>query len=80
MYHHLNNYGTNSCVVTLGKVHKEELISKDNKKNICDIMEIGATVDERIADGFCFSKSVEILNKVVANPELLLKSMIEKVN
>ena len=80
MYHHLNNYGTNSCVITLGKVHKEEIIIEDNKKAIRDILEIGATVDERIADGFYFSKSVEILNKLVKDPELLLKDLSEKID
>lgn len=79
MYHHLNNYGTNSCVVTLGKIHKEEIIEKDGTRRICDIMEIGATVDERIADGFYFSNSVKILNEVVRNPKLLLKPLSEKV-
>lgn len=79
MYHHLNNYGTNSCVVTIGKLHKEEIIDKDGNKRICDIVEIGATVDERIADGFYFSKSVEILRNAAKNPEVLFEPLDSKI-
>ena len=31
VYHHLNNYGTNSIMVTIGTIHKEELIMDDDK-------------------------------------------------
>ena len=34
VYHHLNNYGTNSIMVTIGTLHKEELIMPDGTKQI----------------------------------------------
>lgn len=79
MYHHLNNYGTTSCVVTIGKLYRDEIIMENGEKEVRDILEIGATVDERIADGFYFAKSVKLLNHVVAHPELLLRPLSEKV-
>lgn len=80
MYHHLNNYGTTSCVVTLGMVHREEIIGESGEKSVRDILEVGATVDERIADGFYFSGSVKILNAVIARPELLFRPLAEKID
>lgn len=71
VYHHLNNYGTTSMVVTLGIIHKEEVIQPDGSKAIRDILDIGTTVDERVADGFYFAKSVHYLKEILAHPEIL---------
>ncbi len=71
IYHHLNNYGTNSMVVTLGKIHKEEVIYPDGTRKVRDLLDIGTTVDERVADGFYYSQSVILLKKIIENPELL---------
>ena len=34
-------------------------------------MDIGATLDERIADGFYFVRSLKLVKHIFANPELL---------
>ena len=70
-YHHLNNYGTTSMVVTMGVVHKEEVILPDETKAIRDILDIGTTVDERVADGFAFALAVKRLKTILAHPEIL---------
>ena len=77
VYHHLNNYGTNSIMVTVGTVHKEEVLMPDGHKEIRDILDIGATIDERIADGFYYVRSLKLLKYIFANPELLDKPMGE---
>lgn len=77
VYHHLNNYGTNSVMVTVGTIHKEEVVMPDGHKEIRDIMDFGATLDERIADGFYFVRSLKLLKYIFANPELLDKPMGE---
>lgn len=77
VYHHLNNYGTNSIMVTFGTVHKQELIMPDGHKEIRDVMDIGATLDERIADGFYFARSFRLVRHIFANPELLDKPIGE---
>ena len=77
VYHHLNNYGTNSVMVTVGTVHKEEMVMPDGHKEIRDILDIGATLDERIADGFYFVRSLKLVKYIFAHPELLDKPMGE---
>ena len=71
VYHHLNNYGSNSIMVTIGTIHKEEMVMDDGSKQIRDVVEIGATIDERIADGFYFVRSLKLVKYIFAHPELL---------
>lgn len=77
VYHHLNNYGTNSLMITIGTIHKEELIMPDGHKEIRDIVDIGATLDERIGDGFYFARSLKLIKYIFANPEMLDKPLGE---
>lgn len=69
-YHHLNNYGTNSIIITIGIIRKE----KDK-----DIVDISATLDERIASGFYFSKSIKLVQYILDNPELLEDKLSDKI-
>ena len=71
VYHHLNNYGTNSFMVTIGTIHKEEVIMPDGTKQIRDMVDFCATLDERIADGFYFAKSLKLVRHIFAHPEML---------
>ena len=71
VYHHLNNYGTNSIMVTIGTLHKEEVLMPDGHKEIRDVVDIGATLDERIADGFYFARSLKLIKYICEHPELL---------
>ena len=71
VYHHLNNYGTNSIMVTVGTMRKEERIMPDGSKQIRDVVDIGATLDERIADGFYFARSMKLVKHIFAHPEML---------
>lgn len=75
VYHHLNNYGTNSIMITIGELHKEERVMPDGTKELRDILPVGATLDERIADGFYFAKSLKLLKYIASNPEILDEPM-----
>lgn len=77
VYHHLNNYGTNSIMITIGTLHKEEMLMPDGHKEIRDVVDVGATLDERIADGFYFARSLKLIKYIFANPELLEKPLGE---
>ena len=77
VYHHLNNYGTNSIMITIGTLHKEEMLMPDGHKEIRDVVDVGATLDERIADGFYFARSLKLIKHIFANPELLEKQLGE---
>ena len=77
VYHHLNNYGTNSIMVTIGTLHKEEIVMPDGHKEIRDVVDIGATLDERIADGFYFARSLKLIKHICEKPELLERPLSE---
>ena len=77
VYHHLNNYGTNSIMVTVGTLHKEEMVMPDGTKQIRDVLDFGATIDERIGDGFYFVRSLRLVKYIFAHPELLDKPLGE---
>lgn len=77
VYHHLNNYGTNSFMVTIGTLHKEEILMEDGTKQIRDVVDFAATLDERIADGFYFAKSLRLVKYIFKHPELLDKPLGE---
>lgn len=68
-YHHLNEYGTNSIVITIGTIQKV------HGKRVVDIT---FTLDERIADGFYFAKSVRMAQEVAKNPTILDKKLSSK--
>lgn len=80
VYHHLNNYGTNSVMITIGTLHKEEVLMPDGHTEIRDVIDIGATLDERIGDGFYFARSLKLIKHIFANPELLDKPLCEPSN
>ena len=69
-YHHLNEYGTNSIVLTIGTIHEEK-----GKK----LVDLQLTLDERIADGFYFAKSIQLTEYIAQHPELLLEDFEIKV-
>lgn len=69
-YHHLSNYGTNSMMITIGTMYKE------NKR---DKVQATVTLDERIADGFYFAKSLKLIEHLLEKPELLMKEIKEPV-
>ncbi len=64
IYHNLTNFGTSSSLITFGEVRE-----KDGKY----FMNLGATIDERIADGFYFCKALKLIEYIYAHPELLLE-------
>ena len=77
VYHHLNNYGTNSIMITIGTLHKEELVMPDGHREVRDVVDIGATLDERIADGFYFARSLKLVKHIFTNPALLDRPLSE---
>ena len=78
-YHHLANRGTNSVFVVVGKSHKAPEFHDDGTFEMKNFVDIGMTLDERIADGYYYSKTVKLLKYLLANPELLEKPAKEEV-
>ena len=77
VYHHLNNYGTNSIMVTVGTMRNELVRMPDGTMSERTLVDISATLDERIADGFYFARSLKLIHHVLEHPELLLKPLCE---
>ena len=44
-----------------------------------DSIDLGLTIDERIADGYYYSKTVRLLQKLMENPELLERPLSDEV-
>ena len=78
-YHHLSNYGTCSIIVTIGTCHKELCRMPDGSKQERDILNATFTLDERIADGFYFAKSLRITKYLLEHPEYLTQPICEGV-
>lgn len=76
-YHHLNNWGTTSIFVVVGERKKRPFYDDDGNVTMRDSVDIGLTVDERIADGYYFSKTVRLLRKLFENPELIERPISE---
>lgn len=70
-YHHLVNWGTNSCFVVLGKKYMKMDYQKDGTSRLHEVIPIGITLDERIADGYYYSGTVALVKELLANPDLL---------
>ncbi len=70
-HHHLFEWGTTSLFVVLGKVHRKKVLGENDEEEIRDVMELGFTIDERIAEGFYFIKSMKIFKNLLENPEEL---------
>ncbi len=70
IYHNITNFGNASGLATMGEIKDEEVII-NGKKEIRKICEFGINLDERIADGYYFAKSVQLLQYIFDNPKLL---------
>ncbi len=80
VYHHLNNFGTNSIVITIGEIHKAQVVDSQGNVSVRDVMNIGVTLDERIADGFYFARSLKLVKHLFKNPHLLDKTLGEEID
>ena len=70
-YHHLAEYGTNSIFVVIGQKKMQPFYDEKGNVTMKEVLDIGLTIDERIADGYYYAKSMKIFRKVLENPELL---------
>ena len=77
-YHHLINWGTTSIFVVLGEYGKMPFY-EDEKVVLKDGIKLGFTVDERIADGYYFSKSMKMLQLFLEEPKYLEQPLNEKL-
>lgn len=70
-YHHLNNWGTNSLFCVIGEKFQKPVYDEDGTPHMRQFLKIGITLDERIADGYYYSRAIRLLRHLLYNPALL---------
>ena len=79
-YHHLSNWGTNSIFVVIGEKKKQPVWDEEGNYSMHETLQLGLTLDERIADGYYYSRTVKLLKYLLHNPQLLETPAKEEVN
>lgn len=76
IFHHLFEMGTTSIFAVIGKIHKDTVVDQETGEvNVHPVMHLNFNLDERIADGIYWGKTLDILQDFIENPEKLEKSL-----
>lgn len=71
IFHNLTDFGTCSSLATMGEIAPKIIFDEKGNKIIKKICPFGINLDERIADGYYFAKSLQMIQYIFDNPELL---------
>ena len=77
-YHHLTNWGTTSIFIVIGKADRMPFFENDEVV-FRDAVDLNITMDERIADGYYFAKSMKMMQYFLRHPDLLDRPFNEKL-
>ncbi len=78
-YHHLTNWGTCSLFCIIGEKKMSPFFDTQGNVEMRETLDLGITIDERLADGYYYSKSIRLLKHLLENPELLERPVNEEV-
>ena len=70
-YHHLVNWSTNSVFIVISEMTQTPHYNEDGSFEMRKTVDLGMTIDERIADGVYFAESMRVLRRLLNEPELL---------
>ena len=79
-YHHLSNWGTTSVFVIIGEKNRKPVFREDGTFEMREFLPIGITLDERIADGYYYARTIRLVKRLIENPELLDRPANEEVD
>lgn len=79
-YHHLTNWGTCSLFCIVGEKKRTPQFFDDGHFEMRETLDLGLTIDERLADGYYYSKTVKLLKYLLAHPAELEKPLAEAVD
>ncbi len=79
-YHHLTNWGTCSVFCLIGEKKMTPVYDQQGNVTMRETVDLGLTIDERIADGYYYSKTVRLLKTLLEHPELLELPLNEEVD
>lgn len=78
-YHHLTNWGSCSMITLIGEIKDRPFIDENGEYEMRSSVDIGITIDERMADGYYYAKSIHLFRKLMEQPELLERPMSEPI-
>ena len=79
-YHHLTNWGTCSLFCIVGEKKTAPYFTANGSYEMRETLDLGLTIDERLADGYYYSKSIKLLKYLLEHPELLERPANEEVD
>ena len=65
--------------MVIGKKFKAPEYDENGFKGMREKLKLGITLDERIADGYYYSKTIKLLKHLLTHPELLDQKSNEEV-
>ena len=78
-YHHLTNWGTTSVFVVVGKAEMKPFYGENGEVVMKHAVDLGLTIDERLADGYYYAGTVKMIKVLMENPELLERPLGERL-
>jgi hypothetical protein len=68
-FHHLYEYGTISIFAVMGTQKKAIVVGRDGAPEVREVLQIRWTLDERIIDGMYAGESMQLVKKIMEDPE-----------
>ena len=78
-YHHLTEFGTNSVFCLIGEKYQKPFYDEEGKATMREVVDLGITIDERLADGYYYARSIKLLKYLLEHPETLDDAMKTEV-
>jgi len=79
IFHNITNFGSCSSLATMGQITTKVIIDEEGNKIVKKTCPFGINLDERIADGYYFAKSLQMIQYIFDNPELLEGDASDKI-
>ena len=79
IFHNITDFGSSSSLATIGEVRPEKVLKEDGSEEIRKLCEFGINIDERIADGYYFAKSIHLLKDILSDPKCLFEPVGQKI-
>jgi len=73
IYHHLYNFGNLPIIIAIGAKKKVRELNADGSVVMRKYIDFKLVIDERICDGFYFSRALKVYKDLLQNPEALDK-------
>ncbi len=80
IFHNITDFGACSSLATMGEITTKVTLDEKENKIVKKVCPFGINLDERIADGFYFAKSLQMIQYIFDNPELLEENANAKID